>query len=92
MDKIGLKLFKPLEYEIFESLQYWLDYDFEYDDLTEAIENQKIITLDLEEDEDREEDIQMLQVFLTHVQEKNITFELFNLNTDLEQIELVNLA
>jgi hypothetical protein len=92
MDKIGLKLFKPLDYDTFEPLQYWLDYDFEYDDLIEVIENDTVIELDLEEDEDREEDIQMLQTFLRHFEEDKIAFKLFNLSNNLEQVELEELA
>lgn len=92
MDKIGLKLFKPLDYEIFEPLQYWLDYDFEYDDLIEAIESDTVIELDLEEDEDRKEDIKMLQTFLTGFKDQNIAFELFNISSDLKQVALKNLT
>lgn len=88
MDKIGLKLFKHLDYDEFEPLQYWLDYDFEYDNLIEAVDNGEVIELDLEDDEDREEDIKMLQTFLERFKQEEIAFELFIISNNLEQIEL----
>ena len=40
MKKIGIKFEKLLDYESFEPLQYWLDYDFEYEaDLTISKKN-----------------------------------------------------
>ena len=77
MKKIGIKFEKLLDYESFEPLQYWLDYDFEYEDLEEHLNNNKIIELELEEDEDREEDIEMLQAFLKRFDRDKIAYELF---------------
>ena len=41
MNKIGIKFEKLLDYERFEPLQYWLDYDFEYEDLEAYVEEKK---------------------------------------------------
>ncbi|HHD81674.1 MAG TPA: hypothetical protein ENK82_00625 [Campylobacterales bacterium] len=92
MEKIGLKFFKEFDYEVFESLQYWLDYDFEYDDLVESIENKAIIELDLEEDEDRAEDIEMLSIFLSKFKALEIPFELYVKREDWEVIKLEEIS
>lgn len=87
MKKIGIKFEKLLDYESFEPLQYWLDYDFEYEDLEEYLSANKIIELELEEDEDREEDIEMLQAFLKRFDRDEIIYELFVLNDEWEKID-----
>lgn len=92
MNKIGLKLFKILDYDDFEPLQYWLDYDFEYDDFIEAIENNEIIELELEEDEDREEDLEMLKTFLERYEQKNIQLEVYILSNNMQQIKVQDIA
>lgn len=92
MTKIGLKLFTMVEYEMFESLQYWLDYDFEYDDLIESIENKQVIELDLEEDEDREEDIEMLQAFLKRLETNKIEFKIYIKREDWLEEEVTNIV
>ncbi len=84
MDKVGIKFHKLIDYEYYEPLQYWLDYDFEYEDLEEYIEQNKIIELELEEDEDREEDIEMLQTFLEKLAHEKIAYKLFRLNNTKE--------
>ncbi len=89
MDKIGIKFLDNLTYEDFESFQYLLDYDFEYDDLNEYVEEKKIIELDIEEDEDREEDLEALRVLLAEFDSKEIKYELYSL---AEEWELKNLA
>ncbi len=89
MDKIGIKFLNMFSYEDFESFQYLLDYDFEYDDLNEYVEEQKIIELDIEEDEDREEDLEALKVLLVEFDSKEIKYELYSL---AEEWELKNLA
>ena len=89
MDKIGIKFLNMLSYEDFESFQYLLDYGFEYDDLNEYVEEQKIIELDIEEDEDREEDLEALSVLLDEFDSKEIKYELYSL---AEEWELKNLA
>jgi len=88
MDKVGLKFFKELDYDLFESLQYWLDYDFEYDDLLKSLEKKAVIELDLEEDEDREEDIEMLQTFLERFEALEIPYKLFVKRGDWVTIKL----
>ena len=88
MNKIGIKFEKLLDYERFEPLQYWLDYDFEYEDLEAYVEEKKIIELELEEDEDRVEDIEMLQAFLEKFEKDEIAYELFVMNEDWEKKEL----
>ncbi len=87
MKKIGIKFEKLLDYERFEPLQYWLDYDFEYEDLEEHTEEKKVIELELEEDEDREEDLEMLQVFLEKLDSNEIFYELFVMDGDWKKIE-----
>ncbi|CAA6806448.1 MAG: Unknown protein [uncultured Sulfurovum sp.] len=91
MDKIGLKFDKALDYELFEPLQYWLDYEIEYEDILENIENNEVIELELEEDEDRGEDIAMLQAFLAKFTEEKIVYELFVMNDEWERKELDNI-
>lgn len=92
MNKVGIKLFEILDYELFERLQYWLDYDFEYDELKEHIESNQVITLELEEDEDREEDIEMLQNFLEKFKQKNIAFETFVMEDEWCRVELTHIT
>ncbi len=89
MDKIGIKFLNMFSYEDFESFQYLLDYDFEYDDLNEYVDEQKIIELDIEEDEDREEDLEALKVLLAEFDSKEIKYELYSL---AEEWELKTLA
>jgi len=92
MKKIGIKFEKTLDYERFEPLQYWLDYDFEYEDLEEYIEEKKIIELQLEEDEDRAEDIEMLQAFLEKFDKDEIVYELFVMNSEWEEEKITNIS
>ena len=92
MNKIGIKILSNLDFDQFEALEYWLDFDFEYDDMVNFIAEQKIITLDMEEDEDREEDVAMLQKFLTDFANEKVEYETFTLNEEWEKVELENLA
>ena len=85
MQKIGIKFEKVLDYERYESLQYWLKHDFEYEDLDAYVEKKEIIELELEEDEDREEDILMLQTFLEKFDKNEIVYELFVFNEKWEK-------
>jgi len=91
MKKIGIRFEKVLDYERFEPLQYWLDYEFEYEDLAEHIEQKKVIELELEEDEDRAEDIEMLQAYLVKFDKDEIVYELFVMNDEWESNELKNI-
>lgn len=91
MNKVGLKLFEPLDYELFEPLQYWLDYEFEYDEVLESIEKNEVISLDLEEDEDRVEDLEMLEEFLKKLGEEEVKYELYVLENEWISIEFINI-
>ena len=88
MEKIGIKFDKKLDYERFEPLQYWLNHEFEYEDLDEYLEEGKVIELELEEDEDRREDIEMLEAFLEKFDNDKIVYELFTMNDEWERKEL----
>jgi len=87
MNKIGIKILKSLDYEAFESFQYLLDYDFEYDMLEEYIKDKKIIELDIDEDdkEDREEDIEALRAILGVFDREEIAYELYIFEKDWER-------
>ena len=52
------------------------------------LKKKKIIELELEEDEDRVEDIEMLQAFLEKFEKDEIAYELFVMNEDWEKKEL----
>jgi hypothetical protein len=88
MDKIGIKFLDNLEYEEFESFQYLLDYDFEYDDMLKHIEEQKVIALDIEEDEDRVEDLEALHALLSEFDRKEIEYVLYSFSEQWELKEL----
>jgi hypothetical protein len=92
MKKIGIKFEKLLDYEGFEPLQYWLDYDFEYENLEEFFETKRVIELEFEEDEDRAEDIEMLQSFLEKFDKDEIAYELFVMNDEWDKEELKNIV
>ncbi len=92
MDKIGIKFLDNLTYEDFDSFQYLLDYDFEYDDLYEYIEEQKIIELDIEEDEDREEDLEALRVLLAEFDKKELKYALYSFSDEWVSRELSQLC
>ena len=92
MDKIGIKFLNMLTYEDFESFQYLLDYDFDYDNLHEYVEAEKVIELDIEEDEDREEDLEALAVLLSEFDRKEIGYELYNFSEKWELKELSELS
>ena len=87
MKKIGIKLFKDLDYEHFEPLQYWLNHDVEHEDVLELISKEEIIELELEDDEDRAEDIEMLQAFLKKFDNDGIVYELFVMNDEWKKSE-----
>jgi hypothetical protein len=91
MKKIGIKFDKVLDYERYEPLQYWLDSEFEYEDLDAYVSEKKVIELELEVDEDREEDIEMLQAFLEKFDKDEISYELFVMNDEWEKEELKNI-
>jgi len=78
MQKIGIKFLENLEYEAFESFQYLLDFDFEYDDLADAVVNQEVVELDIDDEkEDREEDLEVLGELLSTFDEQEIRYELY---------------
>ena len=88
MDKIGIKILSNLSYEQFERFEYLVDYDFEYDDMMESIEEQKVIAFDIEEDEDREEDLEALKELLEELDREEIKYKLYAF---CEKWELKNL-
>ena len=92
MKKIGIKFFKDLDYERFEPLQYWLNHDVEHEDVLELITKEEIIELELEDDEDRVEDIEMLQAFLEKFNKDEIAYEVFVMNDKWEKSELENIV
>ena len=92
MKKIGIKFFNNLEYEQFEACQYLLDFDFEYDDLEEYIENGTIIELDIEEDEDRVEDIEALKELVQSFEEQDVKYELFVFENEWSKEVLENIC
>jgi hypothetical protein len=92
MDKIGIKILDNLSYEEFESFQYLLDYDFEYDNMLEHIEEHKVISLDIEEDEDRIEDLEALHALLAEFDRKEIKYELYSFLDKWKTKELLELS
>ena len=92
MDKIGIKFLDILTYEDFESFQYFLDYDFEYDDMVKHIEEKKVIELDIEEDEDRIEDLEALHALLAEFDRKELKYELYSLLDKWESKDLSELS
>jgi len=94
MKKIGIKFLENLEYEQFESFQYLLDFDFEYDDLVDAIVDQKVVELDIEDDEveDRAEDIEVLTELLKSFDEQETKYELYVLEDEWKREDLKNIC
>ena len=89
MNKIGIKITNALNYEQFESFQYLLEYDFEYEDMEEHIENKKIVELDIDDEkEDRAEDIEALHSLLLVFDRDEIDYELYILKEEWMAIEL----
>ena len=94
MQKIGIKFLENLEYEAFESFQYLLDFDFEYDDLADAVVNQEVIELDIDDDEkeDREEDLEVLGELLSTFDEQEIRYELYILDNGWKKEAFKNIC
>ena len=94
MKKVGIKFLQYIEYEPFESFQYLLDYDFDYFDLEASVEKGEVLELDLEEDdeEDRADDIEVLNEFLGEFDEQNIKYELYIFDDDWKREELKNIS
>jgi len=88
MNRIGIKFFENLSYEDFESFQYLLEYDFEYEELIEYIEGEKVILLDIEDDEDREDDLEALTALLLEFDSKEIKYGLYSFSDRWESSEL----
>jgi len=91
--KIGIQFLTKLSYEEFESFQYLLDYDFEYEEVeTYTIEN-KIIELDIDEDseEDRVEDLDVLEALTIAFDEKGVKYSLYILRKDWEKVNISTL-
>jgi len=92
MDKIGIKFLDILTYEDFESFQYLLDYDFEYEDMVKHIEEKKVIELDIEEDEDRDEDLEALAALLAEFDRKELKYDLYSFSDKWVAKELIQLC
>ena len=94
MKKVGIKFLQNIEYESFESFQYLLDYDFDYFDLEEVVEKGEILDLDLEDEdeEDRAEDIDVLNELLGEFDKQGIVYELFVFNGEWKKEELKNIS
>jgi len=90
MKKIGIKLLRELSYEEFESFQYLLDYDFEYENIEENVRTNSIIELDIEDDdeEDRVEDIEALTALLRGFDMSKVGYELYMLDEAWQKVEL----
>ena len=94
MKKVGIKFLQYIEYEPFESFQYLLDYDYDYFDLEESVEKGEILELDLEEDdeEDRADDIEVLNEFLGEFDKQEIKYELFVFDDEWRKEDLKNIS
>ena len=90
MNKIGIKFLENMSYEQFESFGYVFPFDFEYEDMENHVDKQKVIELDIEEDEDREEDLEVLQVLLAGL-ESALKYELYSFDTEWEKKEFSEL-
>lgn len=84
MNKIGIKILDKISYEQFESFQYLLDYEFEYDDMESSIKEQKIIELDIDE-EDRAEDLEVLHALLLGFDGDEVKYELYLFDGEWER-------
>ena len=93
MKKVGIRFLHHIEYEPFESFQYLLDYDFDYFDLEESVEKGEILELVLEEnEEDRAEDIEVLNELLKEFDKQGIEYELFVFDNKWRREELKNIS
>ena len=94
MKKVGITFLQNIEYEAFESFQYLLNYDFDYFDLEESVEKGEILELDLEdeEEEDRADDIEVLNEFLGEFDKQGIKYELFVFDEEWRKEELKNIS
>ena len=92
MKKIGLKFFNNLEYEQFEACQYLFDFDFEYDDLEEYVKNGMVIELDIDEEEDRAEDLEALKELVQSFEEQDVKYELFVFENEWSKEVLENIC
>ena len=91
MNKIGIKFLENMSYEQFESFGYLFPFGFEYEDMENHIEEKKVIELDIEEDEDREEDLEVLQALLAGL-ESTLTYELYSFDNEWKKKELFELV
>ena len=82
MQKISIKFLDNMNYEQFESFQYLLDYDIDYFDIEEYVKEEKVIELDIDEEEDREDDIEVLKTLLAGFDNEGIKYELYGLDKE----------
>jgi len=79
MKRLGIKIIdKTISFEAYERMEYLLDYDFEYDEMIDAIEEGKIIPLDMDE-EDLEEDMEALEDMKKELDEHGVSYEIYEL-------------
>jgi hypothetical protein len=90
MNKIGIKFLENMSYEQFESFGYLFPFDFEYEDMEKHVEEEKVIELDIEEDEDRKEDLEVLNALLAGL-DSALNYELYSFDKEWEQKELSEL-
>ena len=92
MKKVGIKFLQNIEYEPFESFQYLLDYDFDYFDLEEYVDKGEILELKLEDEEDRADDIEVLNELLEEFDKQDIKYELFVFEDEWKREDLKNIS
>jgi len=90
--KVGIKFLQNIEYEPFESFQYLLDYDFDYFDLEEYVDKGEILELKLEDEEDRADDIEVLNELLEEFDKQDIKYELFVFEDEWKREDLKNIS
>ena len=79
MKKVGIKFLQPLSYEQFESFQYLFEFEFDFDDMDDAIKDGQIIPLDMDDDDEEDylEDLEVLHVVLIQFEREEIAYELY---------------
>ena len=94
MKKVGVKFLHNIEYDSFESFRYLLNHDFDHIDLEEFVANSEVLELDLEDEdeEDRADDIEVLNELLKEFDKQDIKYELFVFEDDWKREELKNIS
>ncbi len=94
MKKVGVKFLHNIEYDSFESFRYLLNHEFDHIDLEEFVANSEVLELDLEDEdeEDRADDIEVLNELLKEFDKQDIKYELFVFEDDWKREELKNIS